>query len=183
MNITIRTTTPDDEPAIHRLHSSAFEPGEARAVADLAVELLHDPTAEPMRSLAAEYQADLVGHVLFTLARIVGPGNAVDARILAPLAVAPDHQARGIGARLVRDGLKQLADDGCQLVFVLGDPAYYNRFGFHPATPHGLIAPHPIPPQHHDAWMVIELAPDTLGRARGNVQCATSLNKPEHWIE
>ncbi|MGE5721582.1 MAG: GNAT family N-acetyltransferase, partial [Sphingomonadales bacterium] len=49
---------------------------------------------------------------------------------LAPLCVAPDRQHRGIGSRLVRAGLEWARDAQWEAVFVLGDPAYYRRFGF-----------------------------------------------------
>jgi len=190
MDIAIRRTTDADEPAIHRLHLAAFDAGEAKAVADLAIELLHDPTAAPALSLAAEGGGEVVGHVLFTRVEVADPrASASDAvpaplwaRVLAPLAIAPAHQAKGVGGRLVRRGLEILADADCHLVFVLGDPGYYRRFGFVPATPFGLGAPYPIPPAYHDAWMALELSPGALGHARGTVRCAAGLSKPEHWF-
>lgn len=97
--------------------------------------------------------------------------------------MAPDVQGRGIGGELIRDGLRQLADKGTDLVFVLGHPAYYTRFGFQPAGAYSLSAPYPIPPQHADAWMVQELKEKTIGTVQGQVVCADALNKPEYWIE
>jgi putative acetyltransferase len=57
---------------------------------------------------------------------------------LAPLAVHPDHQNQGIGSRLVRAGLDACRDLKRDVVFVLGHPEYYPRFGFEPASEHGL---------------------------------------------
>ncbi|NIP71638.1 MAG: N-acetyltransferase, partial [Gammaproteobacteria bacterium] len=74
--------------------------------------------------------------------------------ILAPLAVHPDHQGRGIGGSLVREGLARLKGAGVELVFVLGYPAYYAKLGLSPAGEKGFEAPHPIPPESADAWMV-----------------------------
>src|SRR5262249_55093949 len=76
-------------------------------------------------------QADAArGYVAFPRLTVDGAG-AVG---LAPLAVAPDRRRRGIGGALVREGLRRLATRGEQLVFVVGDPAYYGRFGFDLAT-------------------------------------------------
>ncbi len=183
MALVIRTTTPADEAAIHRLHEAAFGPREGRVVADLAVALLHDPTAEPVLSLMADADATAAGHVLFSGVRLIDPSSPVSARILAPLAVRPEHRGRGLGARLVNDGLARLTDAGCGIVFVLGDPAYYRRLGFRPATPRGLRAPYPIPDPHADAWMAMDLDPGAARDLHGTVRCARSLHRPEHWIE
>ena len=64
---------------------------------------------------------------------------------LAPLAVAADLRRRGIGAALVRRGLALLAERGEQLVFVLGDPAYYARFGFDPGAAGSFQSPYAGP--------------------------------------
>ena len=84
-------------------------------------------------------------------------------------------------AELVRDGLKQLAGAEVELVFVLGHPDYYPKFGFRPARAFGLEAAHPIRAGHDDAWMVQELTPGVLGRVRGTIQCAEALDEPRHW--
>ena len=83
----------------------------------------------------------------------------------------------------MRQGLSLLAESGCDLVFVLGHPGFYTRFGFRPAGCQGLSAPYPIPEQHRDAWMVRTCRDGTIGRVAGKVQCAAALDKPEHWQE
>ncbi len=181
--IKIRNTTQDDEPAVWRVHEAAFGPQEGGTVADLAMALLHDPTARPLTSLLACDGSTPIGHVLFTKVRISGSGKSPSAQILAPLAVMPGRQSRGTGTELVRAGLAVLAESGCELVFVLGHPGYYPRFGFQPAGHLGFAAPYPIPKQNAGAWMVLELAPGTIGTTSGTVRCADSLDEPEHWRE
>lgn len=103
--------------------------------------------------------------------------------ILAPLAVIPDFQKLGIGGKLIETGLEILSKSGTDLVFVLGYPEYYTRFGFKPATCLGFEAPYPIPAKHADAWMVQSLSQDVIGSVSGKVVCANTLNKPEYWRE
>lgn len=151
---------------------------EARLVADL----LDDPSAEPVVSLLAFDGARAVGHILFTAVGLE-PQVPMVAALLAPLAVAPDAQRRGIGGRLVEAGLRHLSDAGVDLVFVLGYPDYYRRFGFQPAGAHGWDAPYPIPEENLDAWMLRELRPGVIGCYSGRVVCADMLDRAEYWRE
>jgi putative acetyltransferase len=150
------------------------------SVADLVSELIGDPTARPVLSLLAREGDDAVGHIMFTSARLDG-APTVSASILAPLAVVPGFQRRGVGARLIEVSVERLAASGVELLFVLGHPEYYPRHGFVPAIPLGLLAPYPIHPE--EAWMVRALRPGLLGEVQGTVRCADAMNRPEHWRE
>ncbi len=183
MDIRVRNTTEADEPAIWQVHEAAFSPQEGCTIADLAIALLHDPTATPSLSLLACAGPTPIGHVLFTSVLIWDSDKSPVARILAPLAVIPESQRQGTGTQLVRTGLVTLGESGCELVFVLGHPGYYPRFGFQPAGQLGLSAPYPIPQKNANAWMVLELRQGVIGNIRGTVRCAEALNEPEHWRE
>ncbi|MEO3428191.1 N-acetyltransferase [Pelagibius sp. CAU 1746] len=176
----LRETTEADLPAIQQVHRQAFGQEEEAA---LTGAILADPTAEPVLSLLAEEDGEVLGHVLFSGARLSDPQSGRRAAILAPLAVAPGAQGKGTGGALVRSGLERLREAGVTLVFVLGDPAYYNRFGFAPATPQGLTAPYSLPKAYAEAWMVRALRDGALGEARGSVICCDALMRPELWRE
>lgn len=124
----------------------------------------------------------MVGHLLFTRARLE-PEVGFPAFILAPLAVLPEHQTAGVGGKLIEAGLTQLTRTGPCLVFVLGHPGYYPRFGFRPAGAQGLHAPYPIPEGHADAWMVQPLGMALPSGYTGTVRCAAALDHIEHWRE
>lgn len=175
----IRHAVGTEFDAICALHRVAFGVAEGDAIATLVAQLAQDPTAAPRTSLVADLDGAIIGHVLFSAVRI--PPHAVSAQILAPLGVAPMHQRQGIGSQLVRAGLAQMHATGCELVFVYGNPVYYRRFGFIPATPHKLIAPHPIPPAYADAWMVRALSDWALEHCHGTVRCAETLHHPQYW--
>lgn len=145
--------------------------------------LMADPSAVPRLALVAVEGEDVVGHVLFTRADIDGADPPVAAALLAPLAVHPEQQPRGIGGRLIAAGLDALAAAGVDLVLVLGHPGYYPSSGFRPAGALGLAAPYPIPPEHAEAWMVAALRPGVLGAVTGQVRCAAALDDPRHWRE
>jgi putative acetyltransferase len=151
--------------------------------ADLVVALLGDPTAAPRINLVAEEDGEIVGHVLFTRAVVRTETGDVDATILAPLAVAPAAQGKGVGQALARQGIAAAEKLGIGLAFVLGHIDYYPKLGFAPAAQFGLAAPYPIDPAVADAWMVLETRPGILGSVRGVVRCADAMMHPEMWRE
>lgn len=178
----IRVSRDQDRDKILAVHRSAFGDDEGPVIARLVEEIFNDPSGEPILSLVAELDDELVGHVLFTSAEIE-PSKQAPARILAPLAVTRDHHGEGIGSHLVQEGLKRLAEDGGELAFVLGYPAYYSRFGFVPAGVRGFQAPYPILPKNADAWMVHELEPSAITRYEGTIRCCAALDHAQYWQE
>ena len=179
--IDVRDSVEAELDEVCEVHRVAFGDDEGPIIAALVRELVADATARPVLSLAATSGGAIVGHVLFTAARIPEAVQPVSARILAPLAVLPERQGTGIGGALIRAGLARLAASGVGLVFVLGHAGYYPRHGFRPVGDLGLLTPHPIPDEHADGWMVQALAPGLLGRIRGTVRCAMTLDRAEFW--
>ena len=99
--------------------------------------------ASALLSLVAEDEGPMVepvvGHLLFsTLVLRRGDVLLEGVVALAPLAVLPNHQRRGIGKALMRDAYGRLVAMGIRASVVLGDPAYYGRFGYRPARAMGL---------------------------------------------
>jgi putative acetyltransferase len=116
-------------------------------------------------SLVAEFDAGMVGHILFSRMWIRSPSGAlVSAVALAPVAVLPEHQRRGIGGRLVRHGLELLQGRGEKIAIVVGHPDYYPRFGFSTEKARSLESPFP-----REAFMAIELSTGALQGIRGAV--------------
>jgi predicted N-acetyltransferase YhbS len=179
----IRHATDGERSGVLDVHLRAFGPVQGREIVGLVDRLFDDETAEPLLSLVVEEEGRLVGHVLFTRAALEHDGADVAMRILAPLAVAPEFQGKGIGSALIREGLGQLESRGVELVFVLGHPGYYPRFGFRPAGEFGFEAPYEIPLEHADAWMVRALTAGVVGHTRGRIHCAKTLDESRYWLE
>lgn len=177
-NAVIRPSTPADHAAIRSIHRAAFG---SDVEADLALALIGDPTAQPAVSLVALDGGAPVGHVLFSAARLARDGRPVPMALLAPVAVVPEKQRLGIGRRLIEEGLTRLRRGGCAFVFVMGDPAYYRRFGFEPALPHGIEPPYPIADAYREAWMARATGHERLGSTGGTVLCADAIMKPDLW--
>lgn len=183
MHVEMRQASRSDLHGIADLVMSAFGISEGPELAKLIGDLSADVTAQPVLSLVAVANGTVVGHVLFSKVSLKPPRLNASASILAPLAVHPDLQSRGIGRQLVSEGLRQLSGAGVDLVFVLGHPGYYPRFGFSAAEIKGFQAPYPIPSKHADAWMVLELRPGIIGNTSGQVMCADALADPRYWCE
>jgi putative acetyltransferase len=175
----LRLAKTADEAALASVSLAAFGEKEGPVIAELLGRLSADETAAPRLMLVAEDGGELFGYVLFTKVELPDVKGDVTARILAPLAVVPVAQGKGLGGALVNAGLAQLGQEGVEVVFVLGDADYYHRFGFVTAGTLGYAAPHPIAPEHSEAWMVLELIPGVT--ERGGVQCAAVLNELQYW--
>lgn len=156
--LTIRTEQPGDIDAIRRVHEAAFPtPDEARLVDALRA------MGQLLISLVADDGGDVTGHIAFSPVRVGNEGGGVG---LAPLAVLPARQGRGIGSRLIREGLEICKHNGYGFVVVLGHPLYYPRFGFVRASTHGLGNEYGAA----EAFMVQELRPNGLPKAGGLVR-------------
>jgi putative acetyltransferase len=162
-NLIIRAEKPDDYPAIEAINLQAFgRPVEANLVHALRLSL---PRADYSR--VAVLDGKPVGHILFSPIFIDTDQGAVSALALAPMAVLPEVQGRGIGSMLVREGLATLRQLGERVVVVLGHSDFYPRFGFQTASRYGIQAPFEVP---DPAFMVIELQPDALQGVQGTVR-------------
>ena len=133
--VNIRPEQPSDQGAIAGLVERAFgRAEEARLVAQLRSD------GDAWLSLVAAEGDDMVGHVLFS--PMSAPLRALG---LAPVAVVPERRRRGIAAALICDGLARARAAGWEAVFVVGDPAYYRRFGFDPELARGFASPYAGP--------------------------------------
>lgn len=179
----IRESIESERKEILNIHNKAFGKDKGPVIAKLVDDLLDDETAKPILSLVAVENDKLVGHILYTKAVITKTDNLLSAQILAPLAILPGAQQKGIGKKLIKEGLKLLKEAGTELVFVLGHPTYYPRCGFIPAGKQSFEAPYPIPEEHAEAWMIQELNGNILANNSGKVQCSKVLNEPQHWRE
>lgn len=120
----IRTEAPADILAIDRLLKSTFE---TDAEANLVMRL-RENGRRTLSLVACNEEGEVVGYVLFSPVTL--QGEDLNWQGLAPLAVDANYRNQGIAAQLVKEGFSSLAEFGYPACVVLGDPAYYGRFGF-----------------------------------------------------
>ena len=159
--VNIRSERATDARAIHALHRAAFG---GATEADLVDALRSEGSV--VLSLVAEEDERIVGHVLYSRVAIEVGAALVPALALAPLAVAPTRQRNDIGTRLVQEAHRRLAAQAEEMVFVVGDPGYYDRFGFSVAA----ALPFETP---YDGAYVMALALNPSGAKGGAVRYPT----------
>jgi len=158
----IRKESPEDYPVVYEINRGAFETEtEARLVEALR------GVEQPYISLVAAQDGKLCGHILFTPVSVNGIVDGTRVMGLAPVAVLPELQNQGVGSSLVRSGLEACRASGTELVFVLGHPDYYPRFGFQPV---GSLGFHFKDPKLDPYFFVLELVPGALEGASGTVE-------------
>jgi putative acetyltransferase len=149
--VVVRPERAADVAAVRAIHAAAF-PTDAES---RLVDALRD-AGQALVSLVAEREREILGHVLFSPVTLDPPGPVGAG--LAPIAVHPSWQRRGIGGMLVREGLAACRAKGIPFVVVLGDRDYYGRFGFRRASARGLCNEYGA----DEAFGVVELAPGAL---------------------
>jgi putative acetyltransferase len=158
----IRPAEPADTAGIRALHGAAFPTG---AEADLVEALTREGDA--VISLVEERQGEIVGHVLLSRMTVSADGRELRALGLAPLGVRSGFRGGGIGRALIEAALTIARSTGEALVFVLGEPEYYGRFGFLAATAAPFASPYAGP-----YFMALALRPDFLPPATGHAAYA-----------
>ncbi|WP_054958565.1 GNAT family N-acetyltransferase [Paenibacillus dakarensis] len=158
----IRTERTQDYPQVEHLLRKAFNGDEEVRIVERIRALNH---FEPELSIAAEENGVITGHIMFSYAEVIDGQRSCQAAGLAPLAVLPSYQRQGIGGELVREGLARCRKLGIPLVFLIGHPSYYSKFGFVPAGQHGFSLKQFTVPD--DVFMVYEIEPSALNRIQG----------------
>ncbi|KQQ79618.1 N-acetyltransferase [Aureimonas sp. Leaf324] len=160
-DIVLREMAPGELILVETIHATAFGRDEEARLPHAIVSAGYD-----VISVVAVDGDYFVGHALFTAL-----DGAEKALALGPVAIVPDRQGEGIGARLVRYGLDLARQRGWRSVFVLGDPGFYGRLGFRANLAKGAIVPWAGPnfqaielvPGALDGWSGVLVYPDAFG--------------------
>ena len=126
MTIIIRQEMASDHEKVYEINRLAFnQEDESKLIERIRESNNHVPEL----SLVAEIDDNIIGHILFSKITIIGD-STYESLALAPIAVTPECQRKGIGSKLVAKGLEKAKEKGFNSVIVLGHKDYYPKFGF-----------------------------------------------------
>jgi putative acetyltransferase len=159
----IRREKKEDFKSIYEIHVKAFK---QKDESKLVERIRSSKNFIPELSLVAEENGKILGHILFSKIKIIGE-EEYESLALAPMAVLPELQRRGIGSKLIKEGLNKARELGFNSVIVLGHKDYYPRFGFERASKWNIKCPFEVP---DEAFMAIELIDGALAEKAGIVE-------------
>jgi putative acetyltransferase len=135
--IEIREERPDDVAAVRNLNRRAFGQDQESNIVDAL-----RANGAALLSLVATVNDQVVGHIMYSPLTV---GDNVSGAALGPMAVLPEFQRQGIGSKLVEAGNRKFKEAGCPFIIVVGHADYYPRFGFRPASEHGIKCEWDVP--------------------------------------
>ncbi|MDR9395292.1 GNAT family N-acetyltransferase [Roseovarius sp. SYSU LYC5161] len=171
----------DRADSIIELFTATFadaEGAEEGALIGTLVRSLFATTAqEDLHVFCSHADDQITGCIMFS--RLVYEQETRTVFLMAPVAVRPGWQGRGIGRALIRHGLDEMQKRGADVVITYGDPAYYGRVGFAP-IPESEARP-PLPLAHPEGWLAHSLTGGRPAPLQGASRCVAAFDDPAYW--
>ncbi|MGE6365244.1 GNAT family N-acetyltransferase [Bacillus paramycoides] len=174
MNITIRQEQKNDYSKTEEVVKQAFlnEEFSDKTEHELVSRIRECDAFIPEVSIVA-VDEEIVGHIMLSKITIEQDGATVDSLALAPVSVAPSHQKKGIGGKLIAAAIEKAKELGYGSVVVLGHQDYYPKFGFKKASDWNIKAPFEVP---DEVFMAMELRENALQGVEGVVQYSEAFS-------
>ncbi len=167
----IRTESIKDFKEVYNVNFLAF--GNREDESKLIERIRNSEEFIPELSIVAEIDNEIVGHILLSKATVENKEGQQEVIVLAPIAIKPIYQKQGIGSKLINEGLKRCEELGFNIVFLIGHPEYYPKFGFKPARRFGVdLKQFEVP---EDVFMVCELNEGELQNIKGELKYPKSF--------
>lgn len=166
----IRKEKPEEFPQIYDLVKIAFQTANVSdgKEQDFVNKLRSDGNYIPDLALVAEENGKLIGHIMLTKSYIKNGNDKYETLLLAPISVALEFRNKGIGSKLIEESFEIAKKMGYTSAVLVGDPAYYHRFGFKSASAFGIRHIYDIP---EECVMACELTPGALEGISGTTDC------------
>jgi len=169
-----------ESTVIADMFASVFAESEGEAEGALIGNLVKDMvTSTDRRDLYGFVAVDgkeIVGSIFFSRLTF---DEDIDVFVLAPVAVATDHQGRGIGQGLITHGLQEMRRMGVSYVTTYGDPSFYAKVGFQPISQDAVAAPLEL--SQPEGWLGQPLGDDDIDAIPGRPTCVKALDDPVYW--
>ncbi len=168
----IRQETENDFSQIYDLVKTAFQTAHVSSgdEQNFVNRLRGSGNYIPELALVAEENGNLIGHIMLTDIYVVNGDNKYKALLLAPISVVLEQRNKRVGSKLINESFRLAKELNYASVFLVGDPAYYNRFGFQPSINFGIKNTQGFPDQY---VMACELIPNALQGISGGITFLT----------
>lgn len=168
MNINIRPEKQNDFEKIYDLVMIAFETAKVSngKEQDFVNQLRDSVNYIPELALVAEENNQLIGHIMLTKNFIRNSGGNAETLLLAPLSVILEYRNKGVGSKLINKSFELAKCMGYKSVILVGDPAYYSKFGFKKSVDFGISCSHNIPEEY---VLACELVAGALREKSGTI--------------
>ena len=174
----IRLSHETDLDSILTVIETAFSDEENKVIMNLAQELHQETISPSIKSLVAEVDNQIIGYVSYSPIYLKSD-SSISGYILAPLAVSPEHQKKGVGSNLINAGIDMLTKEGVGVLLVYGDPAYYGRFGFKEEIGHSFVPQYQL--QYPFGWTCMMLNDTPVPEKPIQFECVSALSKSDLW--
>lgn len=172
----IRFAADKDLASILDVCKTAFSNEENQLIMELSDSLIREKTNPPIKFLVAETDNKIIGYAVYSPV-FCASNQTVNGYILAPLAVLPEHQRKGVGCKLIKKGKEILSDNGVDILLVYGDPRYYEKFGFTREVAKKFTPPYQL--EYEFGWLGMLL--NKVENTGIKIKCVSSLMKPALW--
>lgn len=164
----IRTVHKTDYPHIYQFVKTAFSTAEVKdgTEQDFVLQLRAGDTFIPELEFIAEDETGIIGHIMMTQQVIETSDQPFIGVLVAPLSVEINHRNQGIGQALMKHAFQKAIDLGYTAAFLVGNPAYYQRFGYRQTDEFGIVNQSEIPDQF---VLACEIIPDALKNISGKL--------------
>lgn len=174
------TYNPSEAVTIARLFNDVFSqsegPSEGALIEKLVLDIIQTTAEKDIYGFVANEDEQLIGSIFFTRLTFEKP---IEAFILSPVAVHPEHQGKGIGQKLIKYGLQHLKSAGVELAFTYGDPNYYSKVGYQQISEDVIQAPVKMSMPH--GWLCQSLVEKEIPQIEERPRCVAAFNDPTYW--
>ncbi|MDY0135672.1 MAG: N-acetyltransferase [Thiomicrospira sp.] len=161
----------------HQTFSASEGEQEGALIADLAKQLCQTTRPADLQIYVAIEDLQIIGCIMLT--RLTYPQSEKIVFMLAPVAVHPNVQRRGIGQALIEFAKTEMKQQGVDVMVTYGDIGFYAKVGFAPVAE--VVLPSPMPLSYPQGWLAQSLKRHEIQPIAGPAECVEAFSNPAYW--